>query len=79
MKTSTIVLSVSLSMFFQTLGFAQLSQEKFGRLHKEINPESEKWKSVPWKLSIVEAQQQAARERKLLFIWAMDGHPLGCT
>jgi len=40
---------------------------------------NEPWRSVPWKVSLIEAQNLAARERKPIFIWAMDGHPLGCT
>jgi hypothetical protein len=39
----------------------------------------EPWRSIPWKISLVEAQQVAVEERKPIFIWAMDGHPLGCT
>ena len=39
----------------------------------------EPWRSIPWKISLLEAQKVAAREKKPIFIWAMDGHPLGCT
>jgi len=28
---------------------------------------------------VLDAQAAAAREGKPIFIWAMDGHPLGCT
>ncbi|MFT5122737.1 MAG: hypothetical protein ACI9QL_004582 [Candidatus Omnitrophota bacterium] len=37
------------------------------------------WRTIPWQTSLLNAQRIAARERKPLFIWAMDGHPLGCT
>ena len=30
------------------------------------------------KVSLVEAQNLAAKEKKPLFIWSMDGNPLGC-
>ena len=39
----------------------------------------EPWRTIPWKTSLVEAQHLAAKEKKPIFIWAMDGHPLGCT
>jgi len=28
---------------------------------------------------VLDAQAAATREGKPIFIWAMDGHPLGCT
>ena len=34
---------------------------------------------IPWKISLREAQRAAVSEKKPIFIWAMDGHPLGCT
>ncbi len=39
----------------------------------------EPWRTIPWKISLLEAQKVAALEKKPIFIWAMDGHPLGCT
>lgn len=37
------------------------------------------WRSIPWELDLLEAQRKAVEESKPIFIWAMDGHPLGCT
>ncbi len=37
------------------------------------------WNEIPWQLSLSEAIQQAVQKNRPLFIWAMDGHPLGCT
>ena len=39
----------------------------------------EPWRTIPWEISLINAQNIAAREKKPIFIWAMDGHPLGCT
>jgi hypothetical protein len=56
-----------------------LSAEEFRKLHERLKPPAaEVWRSIPWKTSLVEAQNQAAREKKPLFIWSMDGNPLGC-
>jgi len=58
----------------------QLTEREFQSLHAELQqPEDAAWRSVPWKVSLVEAQAEAAEQLKPLFIWAMDGHPLGCT
>lgn len=37
------------------------------------------WEGVAWQIDLLAAQHQAATERKPLFVWAMDGHPLTCT
>jgi len=36
-------------------------------------------RAVPWKLSILEAQAQAAKEKKPIFMLVHSGHPLGCV
>ena len=59
---------------------AGVSEARFEELRAELVPAAdEPWRTIPWKIALLEAQRQAARERKLIFIWAMDGHPLGCT
>ncbi len=57
----------------------ELSQDEFTRLHKELTPVAASWQTIPWQTSLVKAQNMAVRENKPIFIWAMDGHPLGCT
>jgi hypothetical protein len=34
---------------------------------------------VPWIGNLWEGRRQAAELEKPLFIWAMNGHPLGCV
>ncbi len=59
---------------------ADLSEVEFQRLHDELHPATdEPWLTIPWKIALLNAQQIAVEEKKPLFIWAMDGHPLGCT
>lgn len=58
----------------------ELTKEKAAELHRQLKPsDDELWRTIPWKIRLLDAQQQAAKERKPIFIWAMDGHPLGCT
>jgi hypothetical protein len=62
------------------LASRDLTVDDFKTLHAQLQPaKDEAWRTIPWKVSLVEAQAVAARERKPIFIWAMDGHPLGCT
>ena len=59
---------------------ADITDEQFRSLHAELQPAKDAlWRTVPWKTSVLDAQKVAAAEKKPLFIWAMDGHPLGCT
>ena len=58
---------------------AKIDEQEFAKLHRALQPRNETWKSIPWQTSLLAAQKKAAESGKLLFIWAMDGHPLGCT
>ncbi|MEM7010920.1 MAG: hypothetical protein AAF585_05490 [Verrucomicrobiota bacterium] len=59
---------------------AELNLAEFEKLHAELQPDAtETWRQIPWKISVLEAQRSAAAEGKPIFIWAMDGHPLGCV
>ena len=56
-----------------------LGEPEFKELHEKLKPPTgEAWRSIPWTISLVEAQNTAAREKKPIFIWSMDGNPLGC-
>ena len=58
----------------------ELTEAEFLKLHAELQPDNTAlWRTVPWKNSVLSAQQSAAEQKKPIFIWAMDGHPLGCT
>ena len=38
-----------------------------------------RWKSIPWRTSFTKGMLDADRFQKPLLLWAMNGHPLGCT
>jgi hypothetical protein len=58
----------------------ELNEAKFQELHQSLQTSTdEPWRQIPWKISLLEAQNIAAKSEKPIFIWAMDGHPLGCT
>jgi hypothetical protein len=50
----------------------------FTTLHAQLC-KKEKWESVPWKTDFYDAQAESIRDKKPIFIWAMDGQTLGCT
>lgn len=41
--------------------------------------EEEKWLQIPWRLSVAQARQDAQRQGRPLFLWIMNGSPMGCT
>lgn len=47
----------------------------------EILPtkEDEKWLSIPWRTDLTQARLDAQQESKPIFMWIMNGHPMGCT
>jgi hypothetical protein len=42
-------------------------------------PEELRWQSIPWQQDIFEACRVAAEQDKPVFLWTMNGNPLGCT
>lgn len=58
----------------------ELTAERYDEVLTELTPPvDEPWRTIPWGLSVLEAQRVAVEAGKPIFIWAMDGHPLGCV
>ena len=38
-----------------------------------------RWREIPWQTDLRDACRLAAEARKPIFLWAMNGNPLGCT
>ncbi len=56
------------------------TMEEYRRLHNQLQTsDQEPWRIIPWTTSLLAAQNKAVAAQKPIFIWAMDGHPLGCT
>ena len=78
--TSILAATLLLAGLTQVASAAELDDAEFARLHKLLQPaEDSPWRTIPWKISLLDAQHTAAAANKPIFIWAMDGHPLGCT
>ena len=75
-----ILFLLACATFPMVASAGELTEADFRRLHAELRPApDEPWLTIPWKIGLLDAQRVAAAEAKPLFIWAMDGHPLGCT
>lgn len=42
-------------------------------------PQTERWTEIAWETELWPARQRSAQENKPLFLWAMNGHPVGCV
>ena len=42
-------------------------------------PEELRWRAIPWQTDLRVACQLAAEQGKPVFLWTMNGNPLGCT
>lgn len=57
-----------------------LTESRAGELHELLTPDADAaWRTIPWMTSVLEAQREAVEKGRPIFIWAMDGHPLGCV
>ncbi|MEO0479679.1 MAG: hypothetical protein AAF196_09385 [Planctomycetota bacterium] len=57
-----------------------VSRQRFDELRITLQPNPDApWRSIAWRIDLLAAQREASEANKPLFIWAMDGHPLGCT
>jgi len=50
-------------------------------LKSQIRPSAEEsaWQEIDWKTDLWEAREEAAKTGKPIYLWEMDGHPLGCV
>lgn len=48
---------------------------------KEILPRADElaWQEIAWRTDLWEARKEAATAGKPIYLWEMDGHPLGCV
>lgn len=58
----------------------ELNEQRFAHLQRELSSDADApWRTIPWRIDLLLAQREAAAQHRPLFVWAMDGHPLGCT
>ena len=81
MGKRVLTICLLLAAFVQSaVNAGELSQERCSELLSTLKPGKDAvWRSIPWRLSVLEARAIALKEDKPVFIWAMDGHPLGCV
>ena len=41
--------------------------------------QEERWLQIPWRMDLLKARYEANQSGRPVFMWLMDGDPLGCT
>ena len=64
-----------------TLGATELSPATLPGLQALIGPaeNEQNWLQIPWETDLATARAKAEHTKRPVFLWEMDGHPLGCT
>ncbi len=59
----------------------ELNDTTFDAWAERIAPREDElaWRAIPWRGVFCDAVVEAEEAGKPLLIWAMNGHPLGCT
>ena len=65
----------------QAGGADPIPAAEFPTLRALVKPAAgeDRWAGIPWRTSLWQAREEAARAGKPILLWEMDGHPLGCT
>lgn len=65
----------------KTLTDMTLDATNFREFAAFIRPAEDelRWRAIPWLSDLREAVKQAAEQGKPIFLWTMNGNPLGCT
>jgi hypothetical protein len=61
----------------QAQGKAATLEEKIAQVLPK--PSEDQWMKIPWRSDLAQARAEANREGKPIFLWMMNGNPLGCT
>lgn len=86
----TIRIAATSILIFLTLGSSVKAEDEMNAANmisdltqkvKAIEPtaQEDKWRRIPWRIDLMSARDEAASENKPIFLWLMNGHPMGCT
>ena len=59
----------------------RLDDATFATLWSQVLPDPHEleWQEIPWRAVLADAVRQAQAADQPILLWAMNGHPLGCT
>jgi len=81
MKSFTLTFAALLAFLQFSIplhGQEKLDEDRFQELMNSTVPK-EQLSQIDWQTDLLDAQKIALEQKKPIFIWSMDGNPLGCT
>jgi hypothetical protein len=59
----------------------KLEEGNFEEVLEHILPRTEEleFRTIPWRVTLAAAATEARAAERPILLWAMNGHPLGCT
>lgn len=59
----------------------ELNDQTYPKLRAYLLPKKEeiRWQQIDWRPAFWQGVIEAQKQEKPLLVWAMNGHPLGCT
>lgn len=59
----------------------ELTAEACAQVRDTVLPSvtDDQWRAIPWRDTLREAVLEADAQNRPVLLWAMNGHPLGCT
>lgn len=73
-------LSVSAFMYSGDSAFARVSKNLNNEIASVLpTPQEDRWLQVPWRTSLMPARVEAQNLNRPMFLWIMNGNPMGCT
>lgn len=76
----SIILVIFGGVYFSGSAGDGITKEEYKKLFDSIVPKAEeRWRKIPWVIDLMEARTLAYQQKKPILLWAMNGHPLGCT
>lgn len=85
-RSLVVVAAFTMAVCLHSRGFLAAGEQArgltvadFEKLHNDLQPpDNELWRTIPWKVSILEGRELAATTKKPIFVWVASGEPLGC-
>jgi hypothetical protein len=82
MKRLLSLLALALLFTQATSPQAQdLTEKNYKQVRDHVLPTKEEveWREIPWRVTLWDAVCDAQKEDKPILLFAMNGHPFGCT
>ena len=59
----------------------ELSEATYAAIRDHVLPRAaeQQWRTIPWRATLWSALRAGQKQDKPILLWAMNGHPLGCT